>query len=180
MSKYALVAIAGAPGTGTTTLSKLLAERLKMPHVYAGALFRQMASEHGMTLARFGEYAEEHAEIDTQLDRRMIDVARKGDCILEGRMVAWQVQQAGVPALKVLLEAPEDIRARRVAQRERRDDWEQVLKENRHREASEAKRYREIYGLDPNDPRLYDLVLPTEARLPDELADAVQRKFLEG
>lgn len=169
----ALIAVAGLPGTGTTTLCRLLAPRLSLPHVYAGQLFRQMAKEHSMDVNQFGEYAETHPDIDQELDRRMIEVARKGNVILEGRMVAWQLREAHTSGLKVLLEAPEEVRARRVAHREGVADWQQVLTQNRHREASEAKRYREFYGFDPNDPRHYDLVIDSSDKTPEHIAEMV-------
>ncbi|HUR70185.1 MAG TPA: AAA family ATPase [Candidatus Thermoplasmatota archaeon] len=173
-----LIAVAGLPGTGTTTLCRLLSPRLSLPHVYAGQLFRAMAKEHSMDVNQFGEYAEEHPEIDRELDRRMIDVARKGGVILEGRMAAWQLREAHVAgALKVLLEAPEEVRARRVAHREGVADWQQVLTQNRHREASEAKRYREFYGFDPNDPRHYDLVIDSSDKTPEHIAELVVNKL---
>ena len=172
-----LVAVAGLPGTGTTTLCRLLSPRLKMPHVYAGQMFRDMAKEHGMGVNEFGEYAESHPEIDIELDRRMIDVAKKGGVILEGRMAAWQVREAHTTALRVLLEAPEEMRARRVADREGAKDWMAVLSQNRHREASEAKRYREFYGFDPNDPRHYDLVIDSSDKTPEHIADMVSKKW---
>ena len=169
-----LVAVAGLPGTGTTTLCRLLSPILHLPHVYAGQVFRQMAKEHGMDVNQFGEYAEQHPDIDRELDRRMIDVARAGGVILEGRMVAWQLKQAGAEhALKVLLEAPEQTRAARVANREGVHDLDAVLKQNRHREASEAKRYREFYGFDPNDPRHYDCVIDTHDKSPELVRDIV-------
>lgn len=168
-----LVAVAGLPGTGTTTLCRILSQRLGLPHVYAGQFFRQMAKEHGMDVNQFGEYAEQHPEIDTELDRRMIEVAKARGCILEGRMVAWQLQQASAGGLKVLLEAPEQVRAQRVAKREGMADVDEVLAQNRHREASEAKRYREFYGFDPNDPRHYDLVIDSSDKTPDQIADLV-------
>jgi cytidylate kinase len=168
-----LVAVAGLPGTGTTTLCRLLAARLTIPHVYAGQFFRQMAKERSMDLVQFGKYAEEHPEVDTELDRRMIEVARKRGCILEGRMAAWHVAQANAGGLKVLLEAVEDVRAKRVANREGIHDVEAVLHQNRHREASEAKRYREFYGFDPNDPRHYDLVINSADKTPEQIADMV-------
>jgi len=172
-----LVAVAGLPGTGTTTLCRLLSARLNLPHVYAGQFFRQMAKEHGMDLVAFGKYAEEHRDVDTELDRRMIDVARERGCILEGRMAAWHLDQAGAGGLKVLLEAPEDVRASRVANREGIQDVHAVLQENRHREASEAKRYREYYGYDPNDPRHYDLVITSSDKTPAEIADLVMKRM---
>ena len=172
-----LIAVAGLPGTGTTTLCRILSPRLRLPHVYAGQIFRDMAKEHSMGVNEFGEYAETHPEIDIELDRRMIDVARKGEAILEGRMAAWQMREAHASGLKVLLEAPEEVRARRVADREGVKDGMHVLAQNRHREASEAKRYREFYGFDPNDPRHYDLVIDSSTRTPEAIADLVVSKL---
>jgi len=169
----ALIGISGGPGTGTTTLSKLLSARLGLPHVYAGQIFRALAAERGMTLAEFGRYAEQHPEVDRELDARLVERARQGDAILEGRMVVWQIDHAGVPALKVLLVAPEQVRAERVANREGKSDVGAVLAENRAREASEAKRYQEIYGFEPNDPRKYDLVIDTSDKTPEEIAGLV-------
>lgn len=168
-----LIGISGGPGTGTTTLSKLLSARLGLPHVYAGQIFRAMAAEHGMSLSDFGHHAEKHPEIDRELDDRLVRIAREGDCILEGRMVVWQIEHAGVPALKVLLTAPERVRAERVANRENKTNVEAVLAENRDREASEAKRYHEIYGFEPNDPSKYDLVIDTSDKTPEHIADLV-------
>ena len=173
-----LIAVAGAPGTGTTTLCRTLAARTGLPHVYAGQVFRELAKEHGMDVTTFNRYAEDHPEIDIELDRRMIEVARKGGCVMEGRMVAWQLQKAHRHhALRVLLEAPEEVRAARVAKREGISDLHKVLLDNRHREASEAKRYREFYGFDPNDPRHYDLVVDSSAKAPEEIADAVMARM---
>lgn len=172
-----LIAVAGLPGTGTTTLCRILSPRLRLPHIYAGQLFRDLAKEHSMSVDEFGDYAETHPEVDIELDRRMISVAKRGSAVIEGRMAAWQIREAHASGLKVLLEAPEETRARRVADREGAKDWMAVLTQNRHREASEAKRYREFYGFDPNDPRHYDLVIDSSSRTPEQIADLVVSKL---
>lgn len=168
-----LVAVAGAPGTGTTTLCRLLSAELKVPHVYAGNFFRAMAKEQGLTLQEFSAFAESRPEIDRELDQRMIEAARQGSAILEGRMAAWHVRESGADGLTVLLEAPEQVRADRVARREGTADVQAVLTENRKREASEAKRYHEFYGFDPNDPRHYHLVVDSSDKPPELVRDIV-------
>lgn len=167
-----VVAVAGAPGTGTTTLCRALAARLSLPHVYAGAIFRAMAAERGMDLAEFGAYAETHPEVDRDLDERLIAVARAGGVVLEGRMSAWHVGKAGVPGLKVLLVASPRVRAERVAAREGKP-VEVIARENELREASETKRYLAFYGFDPNDPSRYDTVIDTGPLTPEAIQDAV-------
>jgi cytidylate kinase len=168
-----IIAISGSPGTGTTTLAKLISQKLGWPHIYAGQIFRDMALARNLSLQAFSEYAEQHPEIDRELDKRMIETARfTRDAILEGRLSAWQVRQAGVPAIRVHLRAPEEVRAARVADREKKT-VEQAMKENREREASEAKRYIAYYGVNPDDNTLYDLVLDSSKMKPDELADVV-------
>lgn len=168
-----LIAVAGGPGTGTTTLCKRLAVRLGRRHVYAGQVFRALAAERGMTLPEFDVYAEAHPEIDRELDRRMVDEARAGDVVLDARLSLWHAREAGVPALRVLLVAPEAITAARVAAREGREDVEEVGRENRERAASEVKRYLALYGMDPGDTSLYDLVLDSSKHDPDALVERV-------
>ena len=38
-----LIAISGVPGSGKTTVAKLVAARLGLEHVYAGDIFRRQA-----------------------------------------------------------------------------------------------------------------------------------------
>lgn len=167
-----VVAVSGGPGTGTTTLCERLSVHFSLPHVYAGAIFRGMAASRGMTLADFGRFAESHPEVDRELDARMIAVAKAGGVILEGRLSPWHVREAGTPAFRVLLTAPDEIRAARVARRDG-GTTETVLRINREREASEAKRYHSFYAFDPTEPKNYDLVVDTGPRSPDEVFEVV-------
>lgn len=168
-----LVTVSGKAGTGTTTLARRLSNTLDLPHYYAGAIFRDMARERGMSLQEFGKYAEDNHEIDMELDDRMIEIARRGDAILEGRLSAWHAERAEADdALRVLLTATEGTRAERVAQREE-ETVETVLENIRARDESESIRYEELYEVDPGDRDLYDLVVDTEDKDPDEVAATV-------
>jgi len=168
-----LIAVAGGPGTGTTTLCKLLAARLGATHVYAGHVFRTIAAENGMDVVAFSKHAEGRPEVDHELDRRMIELAHGAAVVLDARLSAWHAAQAGIPALRVLLTVPPRVAAERVAAREGRTDVDTVLAENAEREASEQRRYRDLYRFDPSDRSHYDLVLDTSELRPEEIADRV-------
>jgi cytidylate kinase len=165
-----LITISGEPGSGKTTVARLLARELGLPHVYAGDLYRQEAKRRGLDLERFNALCEKDHSVDRHLDAAMTERARQGDVVLEGRLAGYFAAKEGLDALKVWLTASDDVRARRVAQREE-GDWRKVLEENRVRHLSDARRYRQIYGFDLADTGVYDLVLTTDDATPEDLVE---------
>ena len=103
-----LITISGLPGSGTTTVSRLVAEALGLERVPGGEVFRQLAVESGMTLAEFGLHAQDHPEIDVELDRRLTARAREGGCVIESRLAGWNTARAGLPAVRVWVDCDED------------------------------------------------------------------------
>lgn len=178
-----LITISGVPGSGKTTVAKLLAERLGLPHVYAGDLYRREAKRRGLTLEAFNLLCERDHSIDRQLDADMAERARQGNVVLEGRLAGYLAADNRLDALKVWLDASDEVRARRVAAREG-TDWQAVLEENRARHGSDSSRYKTIYGYDLSDTGVYDLVLSTDDRTPEalveELVAAARRRFGAG
>jgi cytidylate kinase len=170
-----LITISGLPGSGKTTVARLVARELGLEHVYAGNLFRRQAEAAGLTLQEYLRRAETDPTIDRALDDRMRARARAGDAVLEGRLAAFMAAEAGVPALTVFLDASEGVRAARIADREGGATGER-LHDIQAREASDRRRYREIYGVDYHDRSRYDLVMDTDRRTPDDLARAIVRE----
>lgn len=150
-----LLTISGLPGSGTTTVGKLLAEHYAVDIISAGDVFRGLAKERGMTLAEFGRLAESDPSIDIEIDKRQSDIANSSDnLILEGRLAGQMAKNA----LKIWIKAPLEVRVKRIVSREG-SSFEVRMQETVEREASEAVRYKEIHSIDINDLSVYDLVV---------------------
>jgi predicted cytidylate kinase len=173
------ITISGPIGSGKTTACDLLAKRLGYRSVVSGKIFREMAKEHKMTLAEFGELCERDMRYDRLLDERMVEIARDApDIILEGRLVAHMLEKNGIPALKFFLTADLETRAKRVVEREG-SPLDIALKEMEEREDSEAVRYRSYYGIDIKGVDVYDVVIDTADKTPEQIVDLMVEKVTE-
>lgn len=170
------IAISGPPGSGKTTICMLVANRLEYDFVVVGQIFRQMALERKMDLAAFGRLAEEDEIIDRELDGRMLEMVKaREDLVIEGRMTGPILKSRKVPVLAVYITASEEVRAERIAEREKKD-VETVLSEMRTRERSEKKRYIAYYGIDPGDRSIYDLWVDSSDLAADKVVDIIVEK----
>jgi cytidylate kinase len=154
------ITVSGLPGSGTTSLSRYLAERHGFTMISAGEVFRQLAREHNMELAEFGRLAEEDPSYDKMIDARQKQIAEERDnIIVEGRLSGWMVPQA---ELKIWLFAPIGCRIQRIAVRDQVADAGTAQNLTLEREQCEAGRYRSYYDIDINDLSIYHLVLNSE------------------
>jgi CMP/dCMP kinase len=151
-----IIAISGAPGTGTTTLARELAADLGLKWINSGELFRRIASEKNVSVKELNRLAEKGPEIDYLIDDAQKALAKEGSGVFEGRLSGHLL-----PAdLKVLLKTDLKARAERIAKRESKL-LEDAIQETRVREESEARRYKMYYNIDINDFGVYDLVVDT-------------------
>lgn len=172
-----IVVVSGPPGSGKTTVAEMFARQHGYTLVPAGSVFREMAKEQGMTLEAFGDYAVRHSEVDRRLDKRVMkDVLalheQGSNVLVDGRIQGNLLVRRGVRCFRVYLDAPRTVRAERISDREGTSagDAEKAIA---RREESERKRYAGIYGIDLDDRSIYDLVIDSAAKTPEEVVDAI-------
>jgi len=158
MSRRIVIAVSGEPGAGKTTVAKYIAESLGVRYVSNGELFRQIASERGVSLLDLHKLAEVDPTIDLEVDRRAVREAEKGGVVIDGHLSIWIL--SNIADLKLFFRAPLSVRAERVARRENKS-VEEAMAEIRRREESNRRRGIAYYGFDIADYSVADLVVNT-------------------
>jgi cytidylate kinase len=154
------ITVSGLPGSGTTSLSRYLAQRHNFTMISAGEVFRECAQKHNLELAEFGRLAEQDPTFDKMIDARQKEIAEEKDnIIVEGRLSGWMVEKAD---LKIWLFAPINCRIDRIVYRDQIADDETAKKITLERERCEAGRYSAYYNIDINDLSIYHVILNSE------------------
>lgn len=153
----------GDLGSGKSTVSVEIAERLGMRRVSVGDLYRQMAQERQMTALQLNLHAELDQAVDGYVDQLQRDIAASGECLVMDSRLAWHFF---TDALKVHMITEPGEAARRVLLRpsgpaEQYTSLEEAKARLMERSESERNRFIIRYGVDKAQLRNYDLICDT-------------------
>jgi cytidylate kinase len=170
------IAVSGKSGCGNTTVSRILAETLKLRFI--NFTFRALAEERGIDFTEVLALAAEDDSWDLEVDTRQAKMAREeGGCVLGSRLAIWMLPEAD---FKVFLTALPETRAKRIQRREGGviDD---IAGFTAARDTQDHERYLRIYNIDNDDFSLADLVIDTDKIKPPAIAKkiiaAIKRKL---
>ena len=167
------ITISGPPGSGKTTVAKIIADKLHYPLISGGEIFREMARKMDMDLIEFSKYAEKNHNIDRMIDDKIVELAKKEkNAVIDSRLSGWLMVRNRIEAFKVFIDASPEVRARRLLKREG-GDFDDVYNSMLLREESEKKRYSEIYGINFDDKSIYDLIINSDELDADKVADKI-------
>ena len=170
-----IITISGKAGSGKSTVATLLAKKLHIKHYSIGDLMRAMAAEKGIALLELNELAEKDKSIDFELDNKLKELGKTHDgFVVDGRLTAFFIPNADIRAF---LKTDDNVRAERILNDKREHEKSQTLKEMiskiNQREESEKKRYKQYYGADYSDKKLYNLVVDTTHMAPNEVVQKI-------
>jgi len=162
------IAISGKSGCGNSTISRLTAARLGLKMI--NYTFHSIAEERQMDFKTFYKLADADGSWDLYLDKRQVELAADGDCVLGSRLAVWMLKNAD---LKVFLDAPVEVRAARIQKREG-GDLATVIRETSERDEHDRRRFLRLYKIDNNDYSFVDLVIPVAGLTPDAIVDRIE------
>jgi len=171
--KNIVVAISGLPGSGSTTIAKKLAKKLKLDYYSPGEIFKGYSKKRESEAAlevweRFGRNKDFH---EKNFDKVQIEKAKKGDIVICGKLSIYMLN--GIADYKIWIESDLDTRASRTAKRDN-IPVERALEEIKKREKIERSSWKKIYGFDYLDQRnSADFVLENSKLTTEEAVDKI-------
>ena len=169
-----ILTISGLHGTGKSTIGKLVAEKLGIKYYNTGQAFRDLAKEMNLTLEDFTKYVENNPDIDKKLDNKIIEIAQKGNIIIDSQLSAFILES--IADFKILLICPLEIRVERMTERDN-ESYDKKLEETTMREKSELVRYKKLYNIDLKDEekigKIYNLIIDTGNLTIDEVLEQI-------
>lgn len=176
-----IISLMGNEGAGKSTVAQMLSDRLGMKRYYMGAIRRQKAAGHGMTLDEYNKLGETDPTTDTEVDEYLTNLGKTGNNFIIESRTAWHF----IPhSFKIILTVEPREGARRVLEdlnkTDRNETKYQTLEEAveglRKRKESDFLRFQKFYQIDIFNLGNYNLVIDTTSLSPDE----VVRKIVEG
>jgi len=177
-----IITISGIPGSGKTTVGRLLAKRLGYKFYSMGDLRGKMAMERGLTIDQLNELGEKEEWTDKEVDEYQAELGRKeGNFIVDG-WISWHF----IPhSFKVLLTVGMKKGAERVFRHQRPDEDKvattPAMKRMLSKRVKQSQaRYMKYYGIkDFLNHKHYDLVVDTNGinakQVAGRVLDAVEK-----
>ena len=172
------ISLAGDLGSGKSTVGEILAQKYILEKVSIGQIQRNMATELGMDTVAFNKYMETHPEYDKILDNKLCEYElKKGNYLFDSRM-AWHF----VPSsFSVYMTVNVETAAKRIIsanrQTEKYSSVEEAVKNILKRRQSEKARYNDLYGVDITNLSNYNLVVNTDGKTPNDIANEISIAF---
>ena len=174
-----IISISGLPGSGKSTVGKMLSEKLGFERIYMGGILRKIADNKGITILELMKQADSDSSIDEEVDKMVADYGRKKDnFIMESRTAFHFIPDS----LKVFVKVNLDEGAKRIFKdldKEERSEEDKANSVGNLRKMLEQRAeidkecYQKYYGIDYTDQTNYDLVIDSTNLTPEEVVDKI-------
>ena len=174
--------LAGPPGSGKSTVRRMLADKYGLKIRSTGDFMRQMALEQGFQdITQFlTEFVTSHPEVDRKIDEAQRKFGEENDNFVLDAHLGFHC----VPdACKILLTVGEKVAAKRIFSADRATESAKNIEEsiltNRQRYLTMRQNFQRLYGVDIADPANFDLIIDTSQLTPEGILHQIDTHLLE-
>ncbi|MEM5799778.1 MAG: cytidylate kinase family protein [Candidatus Aenigmatarchaeota archaeon] len=169
-----VIAVSGLPGSGSSTLSKLLAEKLNLNYFSPGEYFKDHSNKSNQTskaLDVFKSGKGKEKKFHESIDEMQKRLAKKGNIVICGKLSILMLKD--IADYKIWLDCSIEERAKRTAQRDG-ISYKEALKALKEREKLELEEWKKDYGIDYRKQKeMADLVIDTSNMSEKEVLEKV-------
>ncbi|PJC55965.1 hypothetical protein CO026_02860 [Candidatus Kaiserbacteria bacterium CG_4_9_14_0_2_um_filter_41_32] len=184
MEKKHIITLGGLPGSGKSTVRKILTEKLGYKSFYTGGYARELAEERGITLEEFNEKVASDRSLDELIDAEQKRISKEEDEYVVDAHIGFHF----IPnSFKVFLTVPIEVSAERIFKdsgssiRQRSGDvmssYEEALTKTKRRVENHQRRYKKHYNIDVYNPLQFDLVIDTSKYTPDQVTEQILSRY---
>lgn len=171
------ITITGKTGSGKTTISKLISERMGYERYSTGEYQREIAQKMGVNMVEMNNIMSDNISYDHLIDNTVerISLERADDNIIFDSRMAWHFAHN---SLRVFISIDPSIAGERVFQNPRPQEPYQSAEEAARqlvlRSEAENLRFRSIYGVDNFDYANYDLIIDSSYSDPSDFVPIIR------
>lgn len=168
------ITVSGIVGSGKSTISKILAKRLRIEYHSVGKIMRKMALDKKIPLIELSKISEKTDSIDKELDELQIEIGKTSDnFVMDSRLGFYFIPDS----YKIFLDVDIETAVKRIHSDKRHDEaYESIEKAKEdiiQRINSEKLRYKKYYGIDFPHGCKFDLIIDTNNKSIEEIVEEI-------
>lgn len=179
--KKRIITITGETGSGVSTVTNKLADVLVYRKFSAGSIFRTLARQYDMTVDDLNDFARNNGVVDREIDTLIRRNGEGSEIVLDARLGYYWIHDS----FSVYLKVDPDIAAHRIyediSNGRRYEDGattiNQVIMGIQKQAQSTQERYFRDYGIDVSNINMFDLVINSDDKSPDEIVTMIKQSY---
>jgi CMP/dCMP kinase len=173
-----IISISGKPGSGKSSVGKIIAGKLNMKYYDMGHFRRQIAKKRGLTINELNKIGEKDFSTDKEADDFIVEKAKQEDNFVIVSRTAFHF----IPkSFKVFVDVDLDKGAERIfknsREQEKYKDFKHAKESVENRDLCDGRRYKKYYNIDVFDLSNYDFVIDTTNLTIEQTAEKIIEKI---